>query len=415
MSGLLDKSATIAFDEIQSTYQSGYETFDINSQKLLIIIQNINIYLDLIAEFIEKREYNVINRSFNDQCLEIFFNLNKDTKLPKIEIFKEYVEILNKQLKQFNEILKLLSTHQYILKSFKMIELIYTKIKALYESDHLKYKNLFDKIVEYKNQITKITECTNHYSMNVNEPIKYILYYMSKDKFDDEHDLAQFKKLYKMTPISLLPDEFDKPQTLDMASHNKYVSATAIELESLHVSKFQINNWILLYNKLNPDDVITITITDKNNNYETIFPIYKKILIKINNFVLNNFVFMRDRYQDMICFKPEIYKRALETYNKLLADINKLITYEDILSVKDKNDILLIINQILQIFDKLNKQPPRNALDYLKQFDTELNNSRDLESSIEKLESEEKQVDGGYNNLYLINKYMSFNNKYFNY
>ena len=50
----------------------------------------------------------------------------------KIEIFKEYDEILNKQLKQFNEILKLLSTHKYILKSFKMIELIYTKTKALY-------------------------------------------------------------------------------------------------------------------------------------------------------------------------------------------------------------------------------------------------------------------------------------------
>lgn len=53
---------------------------------------------------------------------------------------------------------------------------------------------------------------------------------MSKNKFDDEHDLSQFKKLYKITPISLLPDEFYKPQTLDMTLHNKYVSATATKL-----------------------------------------------------------------------------------------------------------------------------------------------------------------------------------------
>lgn len=45
---------------------------------------------------------------------------------------------------------------------------------------------------------------------------------------------------------------------------------------------------------------------------------------------------MSEQYQDMICFKPKIYKRVLETYNQLLKNINQLITYEDILSVKDK-------------------------------------------------------------------------------
>ena len=409
MSSKLSESSLAEYTEIESTYNYEYEIFDINNQQLITIIGNINKYLDLIKEFLDQRKYNMLNRKYNDECLEVFFNLNTETKLPKSKIFEEYINILKIQLQQFNEILKL-STYDYITRSFKMVELIYNKIKALYTSDNLKYQDLYSQIVNFKDEITKITQCTNHYRVNINEPINYIIYYMSKDKFDDEHDLEQFKKLYKMTPISLTPDKFDKPQILDMDSHNKYVSATAADISNLHVSNIHINNWILLYNKLYPDDIITDTITNINNNIDKIFPIYQKIILKVNNFILNNFIFMKDHYTDMLCFTPEMYKKVLETYNDLLTYVNKIITNDELLE-EDRNDLLRIIDNILQVYDKKKQFSPRRALDYLKQFDEDSIDDQ-LKHSISKLvNSVEKQIDGGYN---LNNKYKLFYNKYFN-
>lgn len=288
-------------------------------------IQNEEEKINLLKKIIENIDIKIITKHKERELIEIFIN-NNDIAISNFDIMKNMLDNLNIEYIKLSEIKENKEIIDYIIKNNKY-RINYKNIKHIL----LTLNNKIKPDILYKNyeSIQSIQYLNSYINSNINKYIKNVfcqLKDIQKDSVEDIINLLNNEILEdELVKIILQKEEklIDNINKVNDVRWNKLLELDKIKVSSDNINTYYNKNGLdkYLIEYFNKENVINnvIKLKDKDNKY-----------IQLNNKLIENIMF-----ENSIC---------IDSYKKIVSNIEKTISEEDILHLNEDKIIYLIEN-----------------------------------------------------------------------